>query len=80
MKCELVGIQTGTSKKGNAYRILHLMQPFDKPEYGTGCRVSQEFVNDSLDLTGIQPGMKVELSYSKGYDGRAYISDIKQVK
>lgn len=73
------GIQKGTSKKGKPYCILHLMQAFENPEYGEGSRVSQEFLNDDVDISGIKPGMDVSLTYNKGFDGKAYISTITPV-
>ena len=77
MRCKLVGIQCGTSKKGNVYRILHFLQPFENAEAGQGEKCITEFVNESLDISGLKPGMTVDVYYSKGFDGRAYIANIQ---
>ncbi len=72
----VVGIQKGINKKGEPFRKLHLSQAFDNPEHGVGSRVSEEFINGNVDITGIKPGMEVDLSYRKGYDGKAYIDSV----
>lgn len=78
---KVAGIQHGTTKKGEPYHVLHLMQQFDKPEYGEGSRVSQEFIfsNSDVNLAGITPGALVNVSYSKGFDGKAYVSSVELV-
>lgn len=80
MSFKLTGIQRGTSKKGNEYTIFHMIQPVTDPKYGEGSFVQTEFINPDVDISGIKPGMEIELQYNKGYDGRAYVSSVSVVK
>ena len=76
----VAGIQHGTTKKDNKpYTVLHLLEAFEKPEQGIGSRVSQEFIFNDIDLSQIQPGMTVNIDYNKGFDGKAYVSNVSVV-
>ena len=73
---KVLGIQSGTSKKGNKYCILHLSEEL-LSQYGVGEKVSTEFINDNIDISGVEVGSEIELLYGRGSGGRAYVAGIK---
>lgn len=72
---KVLGIQKGKSKKGNDYCILHLSDAMPE-KYGVGERVSTEFIDSELDLKDVKVGSEIQLCYSKGANGRAYVDDV----
>ena len=72
---KVLGIQKGTSKKGNEYCILHLSEDLD-PKYGIGERVTTEFINTDIDISEVAVGCYVQFEYGRGSNGRAYVTGV----
>lgn len=73
----VVGIECRTSKKsGKSYKMLHLSQPFTDVKYGIGSRTSVEYVPDDKIPQGLNVGNAVELTYGRGFDGKAYVNGV----
>lgn len=72
----IVGIESRTSKSGNAYKMLHLSQPFSDLKYGVGSRTSVEYVSEKHLPQGLRVGDCVKLGYGRAYDGKAYVNSV----
>lgn len=80
MATVLVGIKSGTSKKGNAYTMIHIVQDYteaDKANGAYGSSVETVFLPDFLarQVGPSDIGKKIELGYTV-FAGRASVSSI----
>lgn len=73
----VVGIECRTSKNsGNTYKMLHLSQPFSDVKYGVGSKTCVEYVSDKNIPQGLNIGDKVQLTYGRAFDGKAYVNGV----
>lgn len=72
----VVGIEYRKSKAGKPYKMLHLSSPFSDAKYGVGSRTSCEYVSGDNCPDEIKVGQSIELSYGRGFDGKAYVNGV----
>ena len=72
----VVGIEFRKSKAGKAYKMLHLSSAFSDAKYGIGTRTQVEYVSDSICPAELKTGQLVELSFGRGFDGKAYVNGV----
>lgn len=66
-------------KDGRKSWTLHAITPFDSWEIGTGFKVISEWTN-KCDLSNLTYGQIVEPVYTKGYQGKAVLSNVRIVE
>lgn len=81
MATVLVGMKRGTSKKGNAYTMIHIVQDYsevDKANGACGSCVETIFLPDVLaqKISVDDMGKKVNIGYSV-FAGRASVASIE---
>lgn len=77
---KLLGIENRTSKNGKDYHILHLGQEFTDSKYGVGVKTSTEYLsNSNYPHDGLCVGDVVQLTYGRGFDGKAYVNGVHSV-
>lgn len=72
----VVGIEFRKSKAGKAYKMLHLSSQFTDCKYGVGSRTQVEYISDSVCPSDIAVGQTVELTFGRGFDGKAYCNGV----
>ena len=80
--CTVLGIRTSTTKTGSEYSTIFFSCAFStyEKESATRCEgssVFSEFVR--FDVSHLHPGNRVQLSYQKGFQGKAILSHIEVV-
>ena len=83
MATVLVGIKSGTSKKGNPYTMIHIVQDYsevDKANGAYGSCVESVFLPDVLakQVSPSDIGKKINIGYSV-FAGRANVASIEIV-
>lgn len=72
----VVGIEYRQSKAGKPYKMLHLSRPFADAKYGIGSRTQVEYVSNERCPAEIKVGDFVQLTYGRGFDGKAYVNGV----
>ena len=75
---KVMGVQTH-DKDGRKSWTLHGAAPFDTWETGNGYKVVSEWTN-RVDLSSLQNGQIVEPVYTKGYQGKAVLTNVRIVE
>lgn len=65
-------------KDGKRSWVLHGITPFEDWEHGEGLKTTSEWTN-KVDLSNLKQGMVVEPVYSKGFQGKAVLSNIRVI-
>lgn len=77
----VVGIEFRISKNtGKSYKMLHLSQTFSDAKYGVGSRTSVEYCSNNNFPQNLKVGDKVQLSYGRAFDGKAYVNGVRIVE
>lgn len=71
----LIGIERGVTKEGKAFNVMHMIGENIDNKRGKGQKVMTEFA--FLEVPDSMIGKNIELTYSKSYNGRAYLNNIK---
>lgn len=79
MVYQVVGIVSGTSKKGTDFRILHYLSPISS-NMGSGYEGKSIFVPQGVSLAGIAPGDNCDLDFVPGYNNTVSLGGIKKIK
>lgn len=79
MVYQVVGIVSGTSKKGTDYRILHYLSPING-ERGNGYEGKSIFVPSDVSLNGVVPGVNADFEFVPGYNNSLSLASIKVIK
>lgn len=66
-------------KDGRKSWTLHAITPFGSWEKGTGFKCVSEWTNQ-CDLSGLTYGQIVDPVYTKGYQGKAVLSNVRIVE
>lgn len=74
---KVVGVSS-YEKDGKKSYTLHGYTPFEEWENGDGYKCVTEWTN-RVDLSGIKSGMVVTPVYTKGYQGKAVLCNLKIV-
>ena len=82
VKYQVVGKRHTRTKKGNDYFLYYLTRPFDKYENENSINTLGGAVEtvSCFDDFPCKPGDTVELVYSKGFQDKAILSDMRIVK
>lgn len=79
MVYQVVGIVSGTSKKGSDYRILHYLSPIIGSR-GSGYEGKSIFVPSDVSLNGVVPGCNADFEFVPGYNNSFSLASIKVIK
>lgn len=79
---KIIGIKNGMSKKGNEFSVISVSTDFseyDKKSCVCVGQLAESHYIGGSHLPYDYLGQDCELIYSKGYDGKAVVSDIRLI-
>lgn len=76
---KVLGIEKVEYTKKNGDQVsgfnINIGEEID-PKYGEGLKVSREYISNSRINGDLKLGCKVDLSFGRGFDGKAYLSQV----